>query len=61
MCISPDSTVIFPKSETAMLSRPTGSKGVKGWAYRDPGGQGVGLLGPRGQGGRPNRSQGVKG
>ena len=28
-------------------SRPTGSQGIKGWAYRVPG-QRVGLLGPRG-------------
>ena len=28
--------------------RPTGSQGVKGKAYRVPGGQGVGLQGPRG-------------
>ena len=33
----------------------------KGWAYRVSGGQGIGLLGPRGSRGRPKGSQGVKG
>ena len=52
-------------------SRPTGSQGIQGWAYRIPGdqgeayrisgGQGVGLQGPRGSKGRPTGSQGVKG
>ena len=32
--------------------RPTGSEGVKGKAYRVPGGQGVGQQGPRGSRGR---------
>ena len=32
---------------------PKGSQGVKGWAYRVPGVQGVGLQGPRGSMGRP--------
>ena len=41
--------------------RPKGSKRVKGWAFRVPGGQGVGLEGPKGLGGRPTGSQGVKG
>ena len=50
--------------------RPTGSQGVKGLAYRVPGGGGVayrvpggggvGLQGPRGSRGRPTGSQGVK-
>ena len=41
--------------------RLSGSRGVKGWAYRVSGGQGEGLLGPRESRGRPTRSQGVKG
>ena len=41
--------------------RPTESLGVKWWAYGVPGGQGVGLEGPRGTRGRPRGSQGVKG
>ena len=43
------------------MDRPTGSQGVKGWAYRVSGGQGVGLQGPMGSRGRPKGSQGVKG
>ena len=49
----------------------TGSQVIKGEAYRVPGGQGIGLEGPRAQGvtlqglrgsrGRPTGSQGVKG
>ena len=34
---------------------------VEGWAHRDPGGQGVGLHGPRGSRDRPTGSYGVKG
>ena len=41
--------------------RPTGFKGVRGWAYRVPGGQGIGLQGPRESSDRPTRSQVVKG
>ena len=33
----------------------------RGVAYRVPGGQGVGLQGPRGSRGRPTGSQGAKG
>ena len=40
---------------------PTGSQGVKGYASRVPGGQGVGLQGPKGSRGRPGGSQGVQG
>ena len=40
--------------------RPTGFRGVRGWAYRVPGGQGIGLQGPRGSRGRPAGYQGVK-
>ena len=40
---------------------PTGSKRVKGKAYRVQEGQGVGLQGLRGSRGRPKGSQGVKG
>ena len=39
----------------------TGSQVIKGEAYRVPGGQGVGLQGPRGSRGGPRGSQGVKG
>ena len=41
--------------------KPIGSQGVKGWAYRVPGGQGAGLQGLEGSRGRPAGSQGVKG
>ena len=41
--------------------RPTGYQGVKGEAYRVPGGHGLGLQGPRGSRVRPTGSQGVKG
>ena len=39
--------------------RPTKSPGVQGYAYMVPGGQGVGLLGPRGSTGWPRGSLGV--
>ena len=39
--------------------RPTGSQGVKGWAFRVPGDQGVGQQGPMGSRGRPTGSLGV--
>ena len=38
-----------------------GSQGVKGYTYRVPGSQGVGLEGFRGWRSRPTGSQGVKG
>ena len=40
---------------------PTGSHGVKGYTYRVPGGQGVGLEGPLGPRGGPTGYQGVRG
>ena len=40
---------------------PTGSQGVKEWAYRVPLGKGMGLQGLRGSRCRPNLSKGVKG
>ena len=42
-------------------SRPTGSQGVRGLAYRVPGSQGVSLQVPKGSRDRPTGSQGVKG
>ena len=39
----------------------SGSQGVKGLAYRVPGGQRVGIQGPRGSRGRLSGSKGVKG
>ena len=43
------------------MGRPTGSQGVKGYAYRVLGLQGVGLQGPRGSRGGPTKSKEVKG
>ena len=43
------------------MGTPIGSQGVREYAYRVSGGQGVGLPGPRGSRGRPTESQGVKG
>ena len=40
---------------------PTGSKGVRRYAYRVPACQGVGLQSPRGSRGRPSGSKGVQG
>ena len=52
--------LLWPKIDR-VRGRPIGSQGVKGQAYRVPGGQGVGLEGPRGSRGRPIGSQRVKG
>ena len=43
------------------MGQPTGSPGVKRWAYCVPGGQRVGHKGPKGPRGGPRGSQGVKG
>ena len=57
--------------QVILRGRPTGSQGIKGWAYRFSGGQGVGYRVPGSQGigleslrgsrGRPTGSQVVKG
>ena len=39
---------------------PRGSRGSRGWADWVPGGQGLGLEGPKGSMVRPRGSQGVK-
>ena len=49
------------KSGELILGSDSGSRGVKGEAYRVPGGHGLGLQGPRGSRVRPTGSQGVKG
>ena len=43
------------------IGRPTGSMGVKGWAYRVQGSQEVCLQGASVSRGRPAEPQGVKG
>ena len=43
------------------MGRLAGSQGVKGWAYRIPRGQGMGLQGPRGSKGWAYRVPEVKG
>ena len=43
------------------LNLDSDSQGVQGYAFRVPGGQGVGFHGPRDPRGRPSGSQWVKG
>ena len=51
----------FCLSHRGARGRPTGSQRVNGLAYRVPGGQGVGLQGPKGLWGRLTGSQGATG
>ena len=51
------------KTKLSLIGPQSGFLGVKGSAYRVPGGQRVGVhvQVPRGSGGRPTRPQGFKG